>query len=269
VRPRIGQREQRPVLSRRARAEIVSRAWNVRSAKLSHALPAHRRRRVERVEAGTDWRVHAPGSRARTCRVGNEPLARWARGTLDPRQVRFESHLVVVGAPIEKRAGEHDRCGVELAVELRVGEGSWPGVLVLGPVEIDVCAKAPADPDPLRCFRALAGELIPVGSGRVRGARTSTGGVGGVDVAAVLKVPDLIRERDVVGVRRLRDAGVHARGRVHRVEVGRNVGARGPGRRPLDLAEPIRGAGRHRACLATGEIGEPDLESIRCISHRH
>ena len=73
-------------------------------------------------------------------------------------------------------------------------------------------------------------------------------------VVAVLEVADLVRERDVVRVRRPRDARVLARGRVHRVEgVRATASSRGVGSE-VDLREAVRCTRRHRARLAARQV---------------
>src|SRR5207248_5658317 len=78
---------------------------------------------------------------------------------------------------------------------------------------------------------------------------------------AVLEVPDLVGEGDVVGVRSPGDACVLARAAVHRVVRIRLLMAGGRGRFELDLLPAVGNAGGHRAGLAGRLVVDRDLEA--------
>src|SRR5207237_6515324 len=73
-------------------------------------------------------------------------------------------------------------------------------------------------------------------------------------MAAVVKVPDLVREGDVVRMRRPGHAGQLRAGAVFRMEVIRQVLADRAVRLVLDLTEAVRRARGHEARLARGQV---------------
>src|SRR5260370_40562491 len=89
-----------------------------------------------------------------------------------------------------------------------------------------------------------------------------------VYTAAVLEVPDLVREGDVVRVGCPDNTRVLARRAVQRVEGLADDVARRAGRRSeLDLAEAVGRARRHRATLPGGQVVDVDLEPRRRVVH--
>src|SRR5262249_15891064 len=128
---------------------------------------------------------------------------------LDPRQVGLERDPAVVLASVEERARERDRGRVVLLVLTEVRPRPRPVQAVRRALEVDAGAGAASDLDECRITRVEAWSLVvigPVGVGRARTGAAAVGGGG----RAVLEVADLVRERDVVAVRRPRDTRVLA-----------------------------------------------------------
>src|SRR5215469_1999335 len=91
----------------------------------------------------------------------------------------------------------------------------------------------------------------------------------GVRAVAVLEVPDLIREGNVVGMRRPDHPGLRRRRAVHRVEVAGDRLAACTGRVVLDLGVPVGGARCHRPGLSGGPVAEGDLHTLRRVMGGH
>jgi len=71
-------------------------------------------------------------------RVGDVPLARWARRKLDPGQIGLERCALEVCRAVGQRTRKDDRIGMELLVLAVVPPRSGPGVRVLGAIEVEV-----------------------------------------------------------------------------------------------------------------------------------
>jgi hypothetical protein len=168
-------------------------------------------------------------------RVQPAPVVRSQGVELDSWQVSLEGHAGVVDAVTGPgaRAGKQDRFGVQRRVAVR------PDGLIAEAVESDVGIGAAVDIDQHRFASGEAEVVIPVGRGRIApeslgvtrgaghrvaaGVQAEGGGRDGVRAVAVLEVPDLAGEGDVVGVRCPDDPGLLGRGGVHGVEVVREV----------------------------------------------
>src|SRR5207302_2565083 len=86
-------------------------------------------------------------------------------------------------------------------------------------------------------------------------------------MAAVVEVPDLVRESDVVRMRRPGHAGLLRARAVFGVEVVRQVLADGAVRLVLDLPEAVRRARGHEARLACGQVVQVDAQTVRSVLH--
>src|SRR5207302_4896549 len=117
---------------------------------------------------------------------------------------------------------------------------SGPDLLVGDTVEVVVGRDAASDRDERRESGIEAAVVVPVEARlTVARARASLGG----DAVAVLEVPDLVREGDVVRMRRPWDARVLARGRVPRVEAIRRLRASRSRRLEVERCEAVGRAG--------------------------
>src|SRR5439155_15715235 len=113
-------------------------------------------------------------------------------GRLDPRQVGLERDPAVVLAAVKERAREHDRRrGRRRAVRPRPAPG-----LVGRAVEIGIGPDTAPDRNEQRLTRPEAGGLVAVRAVRV--VRVPTAAILPGHLVAVLEMPDLIREGDVV-----------------------------------------------------------------------
>src|SRR5262249_7272640 len=143
--------------------------------------------------------------------------------------VRLERHLAEVLPAGGGRAGELERGRVQQPVRGHVADRPRPGERVRDPVEVTVDIHAPVDlhGQRLGCGQAevvitcrVRPDIAVVGV-RAERLRTGTDRAAGVDLAALLEVPDLVGERDVVGVRRVHVTGLRRGGAVLRVVVQR------------------------------------------------
>src|SRR5439155_25881851 len=122
-------------------------------------------------------------------------------GRLDTRGVRLEGHVLVFLVPVVPRV----RCGEEDGSGMQVGVAVRPGRLIRLPVEARrVGVQAAVYQDEGRRRRREAVVVVPVGRLLVAGRTLETAAAcerfG--DDRAVVEVADLVREGDVVGVRR-------------------------------------------------------------------
>src|SRR5262249_59316116 len=126
-------------------------------------------------------------------------------------------------------------------------------------------------------IRVGRGDVAPESLGVARragdrvaaGVQPERGGRDGVGAFAVLEVPDLAGEGDVVGVRGPDDPGLLGRGGVHRVEVVGEVDAAGAGRVVLDLAEPVGRTRGHGSLLPAGLVVDDRLQPVRRVLQGH
>src|ERR1700722_17035686 len=205
------------------------------------------------------------------------PLARRVRLVLDTRHIRLEGNateILLATSPVgEQRAGEDYRLRMILRIAERILEGPGPGVVaVRDAVEVLIRIDAAPDVNESRGnLRGIEAEFIVDSrriACRVRGARPDSCR----NRAAILEVPDLIREHDVVRVGRPRYAGAFAGGRVRGMKIMRQVvsceTALGTVGIPLYRCEPVRTARHHEAGLAGGHIPNRDLQPVFGIDER-
>ena len=128
-----------------------------------------------------------------------------------------------------------------------------------------VGARAAADAKAARVGRGEASLVVPVGSLGIsrrafRRGRCAAAAGGGY-VAAIVEVADLVRERDVVGVRGPDHPGLLRRGAVHRMEILGDQLALAAVWLIQRRSKPVARAGGHRTGLAVGLILDTDEQS--------
>src|SRR5437879_2330073 len=238
----IGEAQQRPVL-----VDLAEVCHGVAGDVVAECPSTRRgvsaRGAEERVEVrgyavvGGGW-LDAAGTGAPVAAVDGADVRR-----LDARQIGLEGYAFVVEVETSTCAGarEHDRRRV-IRIAVR------PDVQIGRSVESGVRIQTARDLYQQGCRRIQAEVVIRVRLLDVVGRSLGAGASAACgDVAAVVEVPDLVRESDVVRVRRPGHAGLLRAGAVLRMEVVRQVLADGAVRLVLDLAEAVRRAGDHKA----------------------
>ena len=90
-----------------------------------------------------------------------------------------------------------------------------------------------------------------------------------INRVAVLEVTYLVGEGDVVGMSGPRQSGVFTGGRIHGVEIGRQMVSGGVAAGPVgiveDLTEAIGSARSHRSAISRSEVRNRSLQSVRRI----
>src|SRR5438270_3243588 len=201
----ICQQQQSTIFGRRGATEGFLRSWNVGTAELPGTPLVRVAGGVDRVEVGTHWRIHAALTWIGIRGIRYVALARRNSIVLDARQICLKCYPAVSLRAVDEWAGEQDRSGIELIVRPWIAERSWPGVLVGHAIEIGIGESAPRYRDARRGGRAQAKDVVlTLVQGLIRIMHTVLGTIPrlNIDGVAVLEVPDLVRERDVVRVGR-------------------------------------------------------------------
>jgi len=224
---RVADRPKRPVLRHaRFRRNSLIVPGDVGSAFLPRAAKAADvTLGVEGIEGGVRWRVHAARARMRIRRVlqiaagngvstRNDVSSDSSREMSDSKAMDVKLWPLTVGLVNRNELG----CSSRSATGLLIEPGQFE--VVRDAVEIAVDIEAAVDLHIQRRRRRQAEVIISlrVGARRiavvgVRAERLQARGAGvGADLAAVLEVPDLVGERDVVGVGGGDVAGQRGRG---------------------------------------------------------
>src|SRR6266478_1975665 len=271
----------RPVFRHGVAAEGIGSPRDKRASQAPLAPLFVRLCRKDRVEVRVWWRIGAS-------RTGSAVAAAAKVGGLDPWQIGLERDPRVV-ALLSARIGkqwtrERDRCGVQSSIERGATVGTGPDQLIRNTGKIRVGTETTDIGDETSCVtggidtvHVVIPDQIIVGVQIVHtvcdaviakditeGISTGVAGAG-VDLIAVLVVPDLIGKRSVLTVSR---PGI-SRVLVRRGEGGMKVG--GLGRAGIrmwlkaQLAKPVGGAGNHRALFAGRQVVERYLQSMRSV----